>query len=258
MIQQSEQAQAAFPWVARPDPEFWPSYRTLERFDAAQVPAYLLALRGSTHHEWPWIPNALLTPLSNASSKGHQVGLYFTLAWFDRWLKGYDTPAVAEDARRRLEAATFDDTADRTSIGQGTYDPATDANVPYRIGGELVSEHLSRLFRTKFIADRLRCVDGCTAARRPPRIRLAVQPRTTLVARRTRFRFRATYSGRGAIRPMRGATIRFAGRRTRTDKTGRATITARLRHPGLRRVTATKRGFTSTTRHVRVHRRRAG
>ena len=253
MIQQSEQASATFPWGARPpDPEFWPSYRTLDRFDAAGVPAYLLALRGSTHSEWPWIPDALTKPLANASSKGQQVALYFTVAWLDRWLKGHGAPAVAEDARRRLTGTTFDDTADRTSIGQGTYEPLADANVPYRIGGELVSEHLSRLFRTKFAPDRLQCVDRCMAPSRRERIRLSVRPRATRVARRTRFRFRATISRRGNSRPLRGATIRFAGRRTSTDKTGRATITARFTNPGPRRARATKRDFKDATAQVRV------
>lgn len=160
MIQQAEQASATFPWGATPpDPEFMPSYRTLDRFDSAGVSAYLLALRGSTHQEWPWIPDSLPKPLANASSKGQQVALYFTVAWFDRWLKGHGNPAVADDARQRLIGSTFDNTADRTSIGQGTYDPLADANVPYRIRGEPVTEHLSRLFRTKFAFDGLRCFD---------------------------------------------------------------------------------------------------
>jgi dienelactone hydrolase len=257
MIQQSEQASQFFPWGARPpDPEFWPSYRTLDRFTAAGVPAYLLALRGSTHQEWPWIPDALSQPLFNASAKGQQVALYFTVAWFDRWLKGRSTPSVAEDARRRLVGASFDDSADRTSIGQGTYDPATDANVPYRIGGELVGAHLSRLFRTKLAFEGLPCFEGCAAARRRAHIRLSVRPPTARAARRTRFRFHATYVRRGDSRPLRGVTIRFAGRRARTDRTGRAAITARLAHPGLVRVRATKRGYTSATRHVRVRPRR--
>jgi hypothetical protein len=92
------------------------------------------------------------------------VSLYFTVAWFDRWLKGHGSAVHAEDARRRLVAPLFDDTADRSSIGQGTYDPVSDTNVPYYLRGEAVAEHLSRLFHTKYSFDRLVCANrlgGC-------------------------------------------------------------------------------------------------
>ncbi|MDQ4069541.1 MAG: hypothetical protein M3203_08770 [Actinomycetota bacterium] len=168
MIHQSEQAQFGFPWGAKPpDPELLPAYSTIGKFAQAGVASYLLALRGSTHNEWQWYPNALTAPFANASSKGLQVSLYFTVAWFDRWLKGpagLGQTVYAEDARRRLTAPVFDDTADRSSIGQGTYDPVSDTNVPYYLGGEAVAEHLSRLFHTKYSFDHLVCADrlgGC-------------------------------------------------------------------------------------------------
>jgi dienelactone hydrolase len=166
MIHQSEQAQGAFPWGPEPpDPELFPSYRTFERFNAAGVASYLLALRGSTHNEWQWFPDALTPVFRNASSKGQQVSLYYTVAWFDRWLKGHGSRVHADHARQRLTGAQFDDTADRSSIGQGTYDPINDANVPYQINGELVESHLSRLFNTKYDFDGLDCpkrLAGCS------------------------------------------------------------------------------------------------
>jgi dienelactone hydrolase len=143
MLQQSEQPQFMSPWGATPpDPRFWPSYRLADRFAGAGVPHAVVALRGATHQEWQWVANALACPLCNASSTGQQVGTYFTVAWFDRFLKG--------DKARRLTASRFDDTADRTSIGTGRFDAVTQQNVPYRIAGERVSDHLSRLYASVF------------------------------------------------------------------------------------------------------------
>ncbi len=159
MIHNSEQAQFTFPWgIHPPNPEMLPAHRTFETFERAGVPAYLFALRGSTHNEWAWFPDALIfPPFGNASSKGMQVSVHLTLAWFDRWLKGHGSRVHAAHARTRLTAERFDDTADRSSIGQGTYDPIADANVPYRIAGDAVSEHTSRMFNSKYAFDGLEC-----------------------------------------------------------------------------------------------------
>ena len=141
MLQQSEQPQFMSPWgVAPPDPKFWPSYGVADRFADARVPHAVVALRGSTHSEWAWVANAQACPLCNSSAKGSQVATYFTVAWFDRFLK--------RSRDRRLTAARFDRTADRTSIGTGTYDALTQRNLPYRIAGERVADHLSRLFKS--------------------------------------------------------------------------------------------------------------
>ena len=59
-----------------------------------------------------------------------------------------------------------------------------------------------------------------------PRIR--VQPHRSRVGRRTRFRFRVSAGGA----PVGGALIRLAGRRVRTDATGRATLVHRFSKPG--------------------------
>ena len=143
MLQQSEQPQFMSPWGATPpDPEFWPAYRVADRFAREDVPHAVVALRGGTHSEWQWIANAAACPLCNASAKGQQVGTYFTVAWFDRFLKGRKD--------RRLTAQRFDGTADRTSIGTGRFDPVSQRNVPYRIAGDRVPDHLSRLFKSVF------------------------------------------------------------------------------------------------------------
>lgn len=77
----------------------------------------------------------------------------------------------------------------------------------------------------------------CTAAR-PAAIVAAVTPRRALARRRTRFRFRAsTPAG-----PLRGATVRFAGRTLRTDSRGRAGLVARLGR-GRHRATFSRSGL---------------
>lgn len=144
MLQQSEQPQFMSPWGATPpDPEYWTAYRAADRFAAAGVPHAVVALRGSTHSEWSWVANAAACPLCNSSAKGQQVATHFTVAWFDRFLK-----KRSRKRDRRLTADRFDETADRTSIGTGTYDPLTQSNVPYRIAGDRVSDHLSRLYKS--------------------------------------------------------------------------------------------------------------
>lgn len=172
MWQQSEQENLLGPWLPRPDPELWMSYRAKQRWTAAGQPTYLLALRGSTHEEWAWGPDPThmvahqppIAPIYNASAKGEQVADYFTVAWLDRWLKGQTDPVQAADADRRLTAPSFDASADRTNIGTGTYDPVTDSNVPYALAGEPVVNHLSRLFHTRYDFDGHSCADllaGC-------------------------------------------------------------------------------------------------
>jgi hypothetical protein len=83
------------------------------------------------------------------------------------------------------------------------------------------------------------------------RIGLRVRPGSAIAGRRTRFRFRAT--ARGAL--LEGARIRFAGRRMRTGKRGRAHLVTRLK-AGTRRARASKRGFRPGTARVRIRRLR--
>ena len=144
---------------------------TYRRFVEAGVPAMQVSLRGSTHLEWTYIPYLL-----TASSEGERVAMHYTLAWLDRWLKGEShgrtggeaTPpgirAQADDATARLTASVFDGSADRSAIGAGTWDPATQRNVPHTIAGEEVAEHLSFYYRSSYAFDGHRCDDirgGC-------------------------------------------------------------------------------------------------
>jgi hypothetical protein len=88
-----------------------------------------------------------------------------------------------------------------------------------------------------------------------PRYRLRVRPRSVRVGKRRAFRFHATKNGHR----LKGAVVRFAGRRARTGRRGNARIVVRFRHRGRRRATLAvkhgKRRVAHTS--VRVRRRPA-
>lgn len=129
-----------------PDPEAKSAaYRQLS---AAGTDAMQVALRSSTHLEWTYLPYLL-----PASRLGERVSLHYTLAWFDRYLRGSD------EAFSRLVAARFDGSADASSIGTGRYDPELAAaapadpaagNVPHRIEGLPVRDRVSFYFASPY------------------------------------------------------------------------------------------------------------
>ncbi|MEA2272648.1 MAG: hypothetical protein QOI98_1356 [Solirubrobacteraceae bacterium] len=166
MIQQSEQENLMGPFLTAPSPTLFHSYRIATAFRRAGVDAMLVALRGSTHQEWTYIPYSLINPLAplfNASARGQEVAAYYTLAWFDRYLKAGN----AADAAHRLTANRFDDSSDRSSIGSGHWDAVHQVNVPYKIARESVRDMLSSKFLSlysfggKFCGDLAR---GCPAS----------------------------------------------------------------------------------------------
>jgi hypothetical protein len=81
-----------------------------------------------------------------------------------------------------------------------------------------------------------------------PPLRLSVSPRRVRAGRRTRFRLRVTAAGK----PVASATVRFAGRRVRTNSGGRAIIVAVLSRRGRRAAVATRTGYRSARRIVVV------
>lgn len=113
------------------------------------VASMQIALRASTHLEWTFVPYIL-----PASREGERVAMHYTLGWFDRWL----VPARAADARARLTAQTFDDSADASAIGMGAWDPAR-GNVPHTIAGDRVADHLSFYYDSSYAFDGLDCAD---------------------------------------------------------------------------------------------------
>jgi len=97
------------------------------------------------------------------------------------------------------------------------------------------------------------CVRGKASPRPRPRLRLSVTPRRVRAGRRVRFRLRVHSTDAACAR---GATVRFAGRRVRTNGRGRAALVLRMHRPGLRRAVATKPGCRRASRPVGVRRKR--
>ena len=129
---------------AEPHPKD-PGYQELK---AAGVDTMLVVLRAGTHLDFSLFGGP-------ASRYGEGVINYYTLAWFDRYLKGAHDPALAADAFKRLTAQTFDDSADRHNISQGLYDKGaagdsiTQGNRPYRIAGTPVRDRLSFYYQSR-------------------------------------------------------------------------------------------------------------
>ena len=139
------------PFVEPPRPDA--NLGAFERWRWARVDAMEVALGGSSHFEFSYMPNI------PASRLGERVAMHYTLAWFDRYVRG------DRSATKRLTATVFDGSADRSSIGTGAWSPLT-GNVPYRIKGIPVWERLSRHYRSAYWLERggLRCHDvreGC-------------------------------------------------------------------------------------------------
>jgi hypothetical protein len=77
-----------------------------------------------------------------------------------------------------------------------------------------------------------------------------------LSGRLVRYRFRVVGKRPGGPRRLvRGAIVRFAGKRVRTNRRGRAAITLRLRRVGLRPVLARKKGLGRAVKVVRIVKR---
>jgi pimeloyl-ACP methyl ester carboxylesterase len=109
-----------------------------QRLRAAGVDTMKVALRAAVHldfTEWPEL---------NGSRYGAMTTLYYTRAWFGRYLKH------KKRATKRLVATHFDKSADVHSISTGRFDPATGENVPPKIAGQPVIDRLSFHFRSGY------------------------------------------------------------------------------------------------------------
>ena len=100
--------------------------------------AMQVALRSSMHLEYSYIPYIL-----PASSLGERVAFYYTLAWFDYYLRHMPS------GYQRLVASRFDGSSDAHSIGAGTYS-TTEGNVPYAIAGLPVVDRLSFYYESGY------------------------------------------------------------------------------------------------------------
>src|SRR5262249_41379237 len=132
------------PMASNPDPDKHVDTAYQQLITATPpVDAMTVTPRASDHYEWGAQPFPSNFP---SSRYGERTSLYYTLAWFDRYLK--DDPS----GTARLIRGYFDHTADAHSIGAGTYDAALAAanptdpfagNVPYHIEGKCVANLLS-------------------------------------------------------------------------------------------------------------------
>jgi dienelactone hydrolase len=170
-----------------------------QRMAAAGIDTMKISLRAATHLDF-----TEFSPTPPSSRYGAIVTSYYTLAWFDRYLKG-DAAAIG-----RLTAATFDGSADLHYISGGTFDPETGANMPARIAGRPVADRLSFHFRSawSFGAGRVACEDiraGCAS--------VPADPAGKARCSRPRFRPRRARVRRGrvALRPR----VRCGGRARR-------------------------------------------
>jgi hypothetical protein len=127
--------------------QHWPAFRQSRK---AGVDTMTITPRTSTHYEWDQQSAAGSLP---ASRFGQVTSFYFTLAWFDRYLKH------ERSALRRLTGRHFNRSGDRHSIGAGRYDakralahPSNPAagNVPYRIHGKCVADLLSFYYASAY------------------------------------------------------------------------------------------------------------
>jgi dienelactone hydrolase len=201
-----------------------------QRVSAAGVDSMKVSLRAATHLDF-----TEFAPTPPSSRYGAIVASYYTLAWFDRYLRGSAASLV------RLTAAKFDGSADAHYISGGTYDAATGRNVPARIGGQPVANRLSFHFRSAYFLDggRLRCDDlraGCPAAApagRPACTKPSFTPKTAAVRKGSlRLRPRVSCTGR-----KRAVVVRLRlPKRSVYVVSGRA-ITLRVAH-SLRRISA--------------------
>jgi hypothetical protein len=121
-----------------------------QELKAAGVDTMLVMPRAATHLDYSLFGGG-------TSRYGEAVIQYYTLAWFDRYLKGPRDAAVARDAFRRLTASTFDGSIDRHNISQGLYDKAAATaagdpyagNRPYTLEGQPVRDRLSFYFASR-------------------------------------------------------------------------------------------------------------
>src|SRR5207249_3281768 len=84
------------------------------------------------------------------SRYGAAVAEYYTLAWFDRYLRGATDRPLARRALRRLTARRFDASQDIHNISAGQFDPLTQSNVPAYLAGQPVLDRLSFHFRSGY------------------------------------------------------------------------------------------------------------
>lgn len=148
-------------------PEDDPRYRDVDLLREAGVDTMQVVPRASTHRDFDRVsPEGC----ERCSRYGWRMTSYYTLAWFDRYLKGADDPHVAADALERLTTLDrYDDSADRTAIGMGRFAPTDaaqedeseyeDANQPIELEGLAVRPRLSFYWPSRYYIGDHECDD---------------------------------------------------------------------------------------------------
>ena len=104
----ADYALAPTPYVLPPDPEG--HKLAYAAWQAAGVPAYVIGIQGTSHFDYSLLPNFPTTSwcadLSSGACRGgwgQPAIIYYTLAWFDRWLKKPGEPGYADADQRLLD-----------------------------------------------------------------------------------------------------------------------------------------------------------
>jgi hypothetical protein len=84
------------------------------------------------------------------------------------------------------------------------------------------------------------------------RIALSVRPKSAVAARRIRFHFSVYRVHKGKRTRLKGARVRLAGKSVITNRRGRAGLTLRFKRAGKKTAVASKHGFTSARKTIRV------
>ncbi|MCU1594177.1 MAG: hypothetical protein JWO12_1569 [Frankiales bacterium] len=129
----------------------------------AGVDSQLVSFRNGTHLTYSYIP--LVLPSNQLSER---FAFYYTLAWFDQYLRHGANPYTPVPAMTRLTTlGGYDASADRSSrgvvsFGTGTYD-ASAGNQPYLVKGISIPDSLSFYYFSQYrLTDpRTRAVRTC-------------------------------------------------------------------------------------------------
>lgn len=163
MFQIAEMYSVVGPFVTDEDPDRWPGSTDAAVWATAGVPTAVIVPRASSHNEWHWMePHVAAASVAAVQTAlGERIGLYYTRAWLDAFVKH---GAGGREGRARLTRPRFDGSVDASSIGAGRFDAVTRSNAPYVLEGLSVPDHLSQVFRSWVSAPTIRCDDlvaGC-------------------------------------------------------------------------------------------------
>ena len=93
---------------------------------------------------------------------------------------------------------------------------------------------------------------GGGGTKKRDRIALSIRPKSAVAGRRTRFRFTVYRLHAGKRSRLARARVKLGGKSTTTNRRGRAGLTLTFRHSGKKIAHASKRGYRSASKRIRV------